>query len=359
MTLNPYLIFILSVFFISWNYVLAEQVTSTVDIVGFQPIEEGGTLSFETSQEMIMNFTLPDDTSGELLVTTTEVENPTTDGFTISFLDEVLTMIISPADSCLAGCDITFTFDDNHLISAGILDPSQVVIYQDTEEDGTFVPLVTILIDDAPSPYTVLATITSTSFFGIGVLDEETFCGKTIEQWEDSGANVIIGTEKNDKLRGTNGIDVILGLGGNDRILGKDGDDCLIGGDGKDRIIGGKGNDIIFGNDGKDRLHGGKGNDIINAGDGKDRITGNSGDDVLTGGSGKDKIYGNNGDDNLFGNSGNDDLKGGSGDDFLDGGEDFDKCKGGSGNNQIINCEDGKPPKHDDKKDKNEKDDDD
>ena len=338
--MNLYLIFILSVFFISWNYVAAEQVTSTVDIIGFQPIEEGGTLSFETSQEMIMNFTLPDDTSGELLVTTIEVENPTTDGFAISFLDEVLTMIINPADSCLAGCDITFTFDDSHLISAGISDPSEVVIYQDTEEDGTFVPLVTILIDDAPSPYTVLATITSTSYFGIGILDEETFCGKTIEQWEDSGANVIIGTEKNDRLRGTNGTDVILGLGGNDRILGKDGDDCLIGGDGNDRIIGGNGNDIIFGNDGKDRLHGGKGNDIISAGDGKDRITGNLGDDILTGGSGKDKISGNRGDDNLYGNSGDDDLKGGSGDDFLDGGENFDKCEGGSGNNQIINCED-------------------
>jgi len=83
----------------------------------------------------------------------------------------------------------------------------------------------------------------------IGIVEiVQTFCGKSLKQWEDEGANIIFGTENRDKLKGTNGVDVILGLGGNDRILGKDGADCLVGGDGNDRIIGGKGNDVIFGN---------------------------------------------------------------------------------------------------------------
>lgn len=349
-----YFTFFVLLFFLSWNYAYAQQATGSTDIVNFQPIEEGDTLSFESPQGMIMNFTLPDGVAGELLVYSTSVSNPTTTGSLISFLTDVLFIDVNPSDLCLLGCDVTFTFDDSHLISAGISDPSDVVIYQDSEEDGTFVPLTTILIDDAPSPYVVLTTITSTSYFGIGVLDVETFCGKTLQQWEDEGANIILGTPQNDRIRGTNGIDVILGFEGNDRLLGKNGDDCLVGGEGKDRILGGKGNDIIFGNDGHDRLHGAKGNDIIDGGDGKDRIIGNSGDDILVGGSDKDKIYGNKGHDDLYGNSGNDDLKGGSGDDFLDGGEDKDKCKGGSGNDQIINCENKK-----DKDNKKEKDDDD
>ena len=84
------------------------------------------------------------------------------------------------------------------MIALGLNDPSQAIIFQDTEEDGTFVALPTVVIDDSPEPYTVAATITGTSFFGIGIFDDEVFCGKTITQWELDGANIIIGTDKID-----------------------------------------------------------------------------------------------------------------------------------------------------------------
>jgi hypothetical protein len=330
------------------NSTFAEQATGSVTINNFQPIEEGGTLTSVTQQGMIMNFTLPDDISGQLLVYPINIQNSTTDGFSINFLDEVLKISVNPPDTCLTGCLITFVFNESHMNSVGITDPSQVIIYQDSNEDGIFVPLSTILIDDAPAPYAVTATITSTSFFGIGTLDKETFCGKTIQQWKFSGNNILNGTKKDDKLKGTSGVDLILGLDGNDLIQGMDGNDCLIGGNGNDRILGGSGNDVIFGGDGTDVLHGSKGNDVINGGKDNDRITGNSGEDIINGGSDKDKLFGNDGKDNLFGNQGNDELKGGSGNDLLNGGENIDKCDGGHGNNQIVNCEDVKQDKDED-----------
>ena len=188
--------------------------------------------------------------------------------------------------------------------------------------------------------------------------DIELFCGKSIEQWESEGVNIIIGTEKKDKLKGSNEIDLIIGLGGDDRISGKGGDDCLVGGEGKDRIMGGNGNDVIFGDEGKDRIHGGKGDDTINSGPGDDRVNGNKGDDQIIGGSGNDRLHGNRGndvligeegddklkgnqgDDILLGNEGNDHIFGNQGDDKINGGEDFDTCKGGSGFDIIVNCED-------------------
>lgn len=331
--------------------VSSSQATGSVNIVNFVPLPEGGTLSFVTPQQMTINFTLPDGVSGELLVAPTDVQNPTTNGFAISFLAEVLTIKINPPDACITGCKITFTFDDNHLSSTGISDPSQVVIYQDSNEDGTFVPLPTILIDDAPSPYTVLATITSTSFFGIGVLEGEVFCGKTISVWTNLGANIIIGTNGSDAIHGTNGMDVIIAKAGNDVVYGKDGDDCIVGGPGRDRLNGGKGNDMIFGNDSNDVIHGNDGNDVIDGGSGNDTIQGNNGNDIINGSVGNDKIYGNNGTDLLYGEAGNDQIFGGNQNDTIDGGPGTDRCNGGNGINSIINCED----KHKEKDDHKEK----
>ncbi len=336
--------------------ILAEQVTGQVSITNSQDIPSGGTGSITTPQGETLTVTLPPGETATLTGQIVTPENPSSGGSTISFLAEVITIEITPNDACTAGCQITFTFNDSHLTAAGLSDPSKVIIFQDTEEDGTFVALPTVVIDGSPEPYTVAATITGTSFFGIGILDDELFCGKTITQWELDGANIIIGTDKKDKLKGTNGVDVILGLGGDDKIYGKDGDDCLIGGDGNDRLVGGKGNDIIFGNDGndrlvggkgddvifgndgKDRLHGGHGDDVLDGGDGKDRVDGNKGNDILSGGNGDDKMNGGKGNDEIFGNSGNDKLKGGKGNDLLDGGDGIDKCNGGSGNDEIVNC---------------------
>jgi len=328
--------FTLSPFFL--HHVLAQTV-GEVSIFGFQEIEEGGTATFTASQGETLTLTLPDGVSGTVSVEVNEVEDPTSGGINILFIGSVFDITLVPTNACSNLCDLIFTFTDDHLVSAGISDPEDVVIFQDTDKDGVFESLPTVLIDGTPSPFAVKTTITSTSFFGIGVLDVEFFCGKTLGQWESEGANIVFGTEKRDKLRGTKNVDVIFGLGGNDRILGKDGDDCLIGGEGNDRIVGGDGNDVIFGNVGKDRLHGGKGNDTIDGGEGNERITGNKGNDQLSGGDGNDKIKGGKGDDAMFGNDGKDKLDGGSGNDILDGGPGFDECEGGEGIDTIINCE--------------------
>lgn len=211
------------------------------------------------------------------------------------------------------------------------------------------------------------------------------FCGKTLDEWRAVGANVIIGTENDEKIRGTNNVDVILGLGGDDKIFGKKGPDCLIGGEGDDWIFGGKGYDTIFGITGDDRIYGGSGKDILNGGMGEDKIWGNhnddiifgdagediikggngndtieggegddnirgnngkdlihgqGGDDEISGGRGNDEIFGNTGDDTIKGNTGDDELFGNENDDFLDGGRGKDLCDGGTGTNEFKNCED-------------------
>ena len=48
----------------------------------------------------------------------------------------------------------------------------------------------------------------------------------------------IVGTDKDDDMKGTAGRDVIVGLGGNDDISALDGDDLVCGGGGNDSIHG-------------------------------------------------------------------------------------------------------------------------
>ncbi len=275
--------------------IFAEQIISHVNIINVQEIPAGGTAAFTISTGETFTITLPPGQEGTLTVQTTTVDEPTSGGLEILFLGEVLLLDVEPSDACIEACIISFTFDDSHLAAAGISDPSEVSIFQDSELDGTFVVLQTLLTDDVPSPYTVTAFITTTSFFGLGTIDSELFCGKTLQRWQEEGANIIFGSEKDDRLEGIDGIDIIFGLAGDDRIIGNDGDDCLMGGDGMDRIIGEGGNDIIFGGDGSDRLHGGGGNDLIDGGDSNDRISGNRGNDLINGGDGEDDCNGGSG----------------------------------------------------------------
>ena len=77
--------------------------------------------------------------------------------------------------------------------------------------------------------------------------------------------NRISGTNKRDRLTGTEDGDRIEGGGGKDRLKGRRGADCLSGGNGNDRLGGGRG---------ADELGGGKGNDRIAARDGvRDRVS--------------------------------------------------------------------------------------
>lgn len=102
--------------------------------------------------------------------------------------------------------------------------------------------------------------------------------------------DLIVGTDRADRLIGGGTGESIRGLRGADRISGAAGVDCLDGGPGRDRAAGGPGDDLITGGRGRDRLSGGGGNDRIDARDG------HGGDRVNCGGGGRDIAYVDRGD---------------------------------------------------------------
>ncbi|MEM9218980.1 MAG: type I secretion C-terminal target domain-containing protein, partial [Cyanobacteria bacterium P01_F01_bin.150] len=105
----------------------------------------------------------------------------------------------------------------------------------------------------------------------------------------------IIGTPRNDVLKGGQGNDrIIAGFGkewfGRDRLFGGGGNDVLKAGAGRDFLDGGAGRDRLFGGKNKDELTGGRGNDRLVGGSGSDILNGGVGDDIIIGGPGKDTI---------------------------------------------------------------------
>jgi RTX calcium-binding nonapeptide repeat (4 copies) len=95
-----------------------------------------------------------------------------------------------------------------------------------------------------------------------------------------ASANVL-GTSREDSLRGTKGRALVAGGRGNDRLRGRGGEDCVFGesgndnaggGRGKDKIVAGGGNDTMKARDGKkDKLNCGGGNDTAKV-DAKDKV---------------------------------------------------------------------------------------
>ena len=161
--------------------------------------------------------------------------------------------------------------------------------------------------------------------------------------WSDDG--VIIGSDDDENLEGTDndniiygngGNDVIEGKGGNDIIFGDDGNDTLNGGTGDDELFGGEDNDTLNGDDGADKLFGGVGNDTLNGGEDNDELFGEAGNDTLNGDAGTDKLFGDDGNDTLNGGADDDELFGGEGDDTLHGDDGNDYIEGGNGNNYLY-----------------------
>ena len=100
----------------------------------------------------------------------------------------------------------------------------------------------------------------------------------------------ILGTAKNDLIKGDYKNNKIKGLDGNDFIRGLAGDDIVNGNNGHDFVNGNRGNDIVRGGKGNDRVHGGSGDDKLFGDLGNDTLTGDKGNDRLEGGEGND-IY--------------------------------------------------------------------
>jgi 6-phosphogluconolactonase (cycloisomerase 2 family) len=89
------------------------------------------------------------------------------------------------------------------------------------------------------------------------------------------------GTDKADKLIGSQMRDVLNAKGDNDRVNAKNGNDRIRAGAGNDTVKAGKGDDQAVGDAGNDKLIGDAGNDVLVGGAGDDQIKGGSGKDML------------------------------------------------------------------------------
>jgi RHS repeat-associated protein len=142
------------------------------------------------------------------------------------------------------------------------------------------------------------------------------------------GKNIIVGTDGDDVIDGTNKPDCIVGGRGNDRIQGGNDNDVIFAGEGNDNISGDNGNDILFADVGDDTVSGGSGNDTLFGGAGNDRLSGGNGDDILHGEDGADWLNGENGTDTITGDNCYDRVVASNGSDAVNGGMGTDVCSG-------------------------------
>ena len=140
-----------------------------------------------------------------------------------------------------------------------------------------------------------------------------------------SGFENVIGSDKNDQLRGDDGKNVLNGGDGVDILIGGKGDDTLNGGIAGDADVasyfnaesavtvdlstaigtatGGDGNDTLInitdvvGSIFNDELTGNGGNNLLQGNAGEDKLTGGGGNDILNGGAGGDELIGGAGND--------------------------------------------------------------
>jgi Ca2+-binding RTX toxin-like protein len=162
----------------------------------------------------------------------------------------------------------------------------------------------------------------------------------------NSQHGILVGTEQDDMLQGTDGDDRIVVLSDTVDHLGRFLEqDWVGGGAGADTIYGGLGNDHIYGlaratsagaSDGGDLIFGGAGNDYIQGNAGNDRLSGGIGNDRVYGGGDNDTIFGDAGMDYIQGNKGRDLLSGGAGDDTIRGGAENDTISGGPGLDTLF-----------------------
>ena len=119
-----------------------------------------------------------------------------------------------------------------------------------------------------------------------------------------SGDPECVGTDENDRIKGSNNDEHIFGFGGSDIIDGNGGFDHVVGDrsalgeptttpDGDDKLDGGPDADRIYGFGGSDTLIGSQGGDYIDAVSGESSTSGAS--NTIRAGIGDDEISANNG----------------------------------------------------------------
>ncbi len=86
-----------------------------------------------------------------------------------------------------------------------------------------------------------------------------------------SGADDLVGTDKDDVIHASGGADYVSGLAGPDLLYAGAGNDTVVGRDGNDRIYGNTGSDTLYGNHGNDTIDsaGDRVKDVVKCGLGK------------------------------------------------------------------------------------------
>jgi Ca2+-binding RTX toxin-like protein len=106
---------------------------------------------------------------------------------------------------------------------------------------------------------------------------------------------LIMGTNCDDKIKGTEKDEIIYTLGGVDRVFAEQGNDIIYGGLGSDRLYGEQGDDIVIAGAGENLLDGGSGSDVLSGGAGSNLLVGGDNDDELIAGLGTTVMYGGTG----------------------------------------------------------------
>lgn len=92
-------------------------------------------------------------------------------------------------------------------------------------------------------------------------IEEIRFADGTVWDYAELVRRLLLGTESDQSIVGTEIADVIDAAGGDDLVTASAGDDIIAGGSGSDYLDGGDGDDIITGGSDNDNLTGGHGND--------------------------------------------------------------------------------------------------
>jgi len=139
-------------------------------------VPTGGSVTIEVPAGVPATFDLPSDTQLSVTppvdanVTTTDTDagqSPATLAFLGTIVDIAATTETGDP-ACTTGCTIKFTFTGAQASAQG-LEPNQVVIYHDSNEDGSFESneaLATTVVGD--DPFTATATASFTSKFAVG-----------------------------------------------------------------------------------------------------------------------------------------------------------------------------------------------
>lgn len=135
---------------------------------------------------------------------------------------------------------------------------------------------------------------------------------------------------------------IISGTNRNERLVGSDLDDIIQGFAGDDQLFGGLGNDILLSGFGNKILDGGFGSDTASYAGSVNNVVASLETNQATFSGGTDtfisieNLVGSNSDDILIGNALNNILGGGNGNDFLSGGSGNDRLNGDQGNDTLL-----------------------